>query len=172
MYYCADISWPVSFTLSAWERVCATNCRENIRRLAAGKQLARGNSTQHLLITAILLAQRLTSYWGNIVSLRMLINLKLANLASDYYASEIHRPKSTVPAIKLSQNHVEVDRLTTLFQSLLKVPASFVFKDGVRTQGCRRSSNENAVSLLSRCLLTIQSSPDRHSMYTVAYIKC
>jgi hypothetical protein len=33
------------------------------------------------------------------VSLRMLINLRLANLASDHYASEIHRPKSTVPAV-------------------------------------------------------------------------
>jgi hypothetical protein len=55
-------------------------CWENIRRLAAGKQLVHGNSTQYLLITAILLAQRLTSYWGNTVSLRMLINLRLAKL--------------------------------------------------------------------------------------------
>jgi hypothetical protein len=98
-YYCADISWPVSFTVSAWERVYATRCRENIRRLAAGKLLARGNNTQYLLTTAILLAERLTSYWGNIVSLRMHINLRLANLASDRYASEIPLPKSTVPAI-------------------------------------------------------------------------
>jgi hypothetical protein len=37
-------------------------CRENIRRLAAGKQLARGNSTQYLLITGIQLAEHLTSY--------------------------------------------------------------------------------------------------------------
>jgi hypothetical protein len=95
-YYCADISWSVSFNVSAWERVYATDCRGNIRRLAAGKQLARA---QYLPITAILLAQRLTSDWGNIVSLRMIINPRLANLASDHYASEIHQPKSTVPAV-------------------------------------------------------------------------
>jgi hypothetical protein len=96
MYYCADISWPVSFTVSAWERVYATNCRENIRRLAAGKQLARGNSTQYILITAILLAQRLTSYWGNIVSLRMLMNLGVRPLRIWDPPAKIYRPSCTL----------------------------------------------------------------------------
>jgi hypothetical protein len=94
-------------------------CRENIRRLVAGKHLVRGNSTQHLLITAIQLAKRLTSYWGNIVSPRMIISLMLANLASDHYASEIHRPKSTVPAV-----HSETSVFATTSRTVIQCPHS------------------------------------------------
>jgi hypothetical protein len=43
------------------------------------RQTARGRSTQ-LLITAVLLPQRLSCYLGKIVSLRMLTNLRLADL--------------------------------------------------------------------------------------------
>jgi hypothetical protein len=35
------------------------------------------------------------------VSLLTLINLRLANLASDHYASETHQAKSTIPPIQL-----------------------------------------------------------------------
>jgi hypothetical protein len=77
-YKRADNSRPVSFTVSAWEWVYATN-------LSSLQRETRERSKQHLgeancvLRAAILLLQCLSRYWGKTVSLRVLINLKLAD---------------------------------------------------------------------------------------------
>jgi hypothetical protein len=81
-----------------------------------------------ILTTAIPLPQRLSWYWGKIVSLRMLIIFKLSDL-SDHCATEIHRPKSTFrPILSLTEissgkyfSDVELARLTSSppFVSLL-----------------------------------------------------
>jgi hypothetical protein len=72
----ADNSLPVSFTVSAWEWVYATN----LSRLQRETSKRYVGEAHRVLITAILLPQRLSSYWGKIMSLRMLTNLRLAYL--------------------------------------------------------------------------------------------
>jgi hypothetical protein len=73
-YSGVDTFRPVSFTDSAWERVYATKLSE---RETSKRHVGEAHS---VLITAILLPQRLSCYWGRIVSLRMLTNLGLADL--------------------------------------------------------------------------------------------
>jgi hypothetical protein len=53
-------------------------CRERGRERETSKRHV--GEAHSVLITAILLPQRLSCYWGKIVSLRMLTNLKLADL--------------------------------------------------------------------------------------------
>jgi hypothetical protein len=68
----------VSFTVSAWESMLRTYlvCREKERETSK-LHVGDGHS---VLITAILLPKRLCCYWGKTVSLRMLTNLRLADL--------------------------------------------------------------------------------------------
>jgi hypothetical protein len=75
-YKRADTSRPVSFTVSAWEWVYATN----LSRLQRETSKRHVGEEQSVLITAILLPQRLSCYWGKTMSLRMLTNLRLADL--------------------------------------------------------------------------------------------
>jgi hypothetical protein len=84
VHRCADNSRPVSFTVGAWEWVYATDLsrlqRETREReWEREKQTARGRSSS-VLITTILLPSRLSCFWGKIMSLRMLTNLRLADL--------------------------------------------------------------------------------------------
>jgi hypothetical protein len=72
----ADTSRPVSFTVSAWEWVYATNLTR-LQRETSKRHVAEAHS---VLTAAILLPQRLGCYWGKTVSLRMLTNLRLADL--------------------------------------------------------------------------------------------
>jgi hypothetical protein len=55
------------------------NEREREKREREKQETARGKA-HHVLITAILLPQRLSCYWGKIVSLRMLTNRRLSDL--------------------------------------------------------------------------------------------
>jgi hypothetical protein len=77
----ADNPRSVSFTVSAWGWVYATNLsrlqRETKERETSKRHVGEAHS---VLITAILLPQRLNCYWCKIVSLRMLTNLRLADL--------------------------------------------------------------------------------------------
>jgi hypothetical protein len=75
-YKRADNSRPVSFTVSAWDWVYTTKLISS-----AGRKSKRHVGEEHsVLITAILLPQRLSCYWGKIVSLRILTNLRLADM--------------------------------------------------------------------------------------------
>jgi hypothetical protein len=65
----------LSFAVSAWERVYATN----LSRLQRETSKRHMGVAQCVLITGIILPQRLSCYWGKTVSLRML-NHKLADL--------------------------------------------------------------------------------------------
>jgi hypothetical protein len=67
---------PVSFTVSAWEWVYATNL-SRLQRETSKRHVGEAHS---VLTTAILLPQRPSCYWCKIVSLRMLANLRLADL--------------------------------------------------------------------------------------------
>jgi hypothetical protein len=89
MYRCTDNFRPVSLTVSAIEWVHAMKLsrlqrktgereREREREGDRNKQTARGRNSA--LTTVILLPQRLSCYWGKIMSLRMLTNLRLADL--------------------------------------------------------------------------------------------
>jgi hypothetical protein len=75
----------VSFTVSTWEWVYATNLSLLQRETREGER-DRETSKRHveeahsILRTAILLPQRLRWYWGKIISLRMLSNLRLTDL--------------------------------------------------------------------------------------------
>jgi hypothetical protein len=81
----ADNSRPVSFTVSAWEWVYATNL-SRLQRETSERERERETSkwqvreAHSVLITAILLPQHPRCYWGKIVSLRMIANLRLADL--------------------------------------------------------------------------------------------
>jgi hypothetical protein len=76
-YRRSDNFRPVSITVSAWEWVYATN----LSRLQ-GKTSKRHVGEAHSVpTTAILLPQCLSCYWGKTVSLRMLTNLRLADLS-------------------------------------------------------------------------------------------
>jgi hypothetical protein len=75
MYRRADNSRPVS-TVSAWEWVYATSlCRlqRETRERETSKRLV--GEAHSVLVTAILLPQHVSCYWGKIVSLRMLADL-------------------------------------------------------------------------------------------------
>jgi hypothetical protein len=72
----AENSWPVSFTVSAWEWVYATNLSRLERKISKWHM----GETHSVLTAVILLPQRLSCYWGKIVSLRMLTNLRHADL--------------------------------------------------------------------------------------------
>jgi hypothetical protein len=71
-----DNSRPMSFNVSARGRVYATN----LPRLQRETSKRRVREAHSILTTAILLPQRLRCYWGKIVSLRTLINLRLADM--------------------------------------------------------------------------------------------
>jgi hypothetical protein len=75
-YRSADNSRPVSFTVRAWKWVYATN----LPRLQTETSKRNVGKAHSALITAILLPQHLSCYWGKIVSLRMLTNLRFADL--------------------------------------------------------------------------------------------
>jgi hypothetical protein len=75
-YRRADNSWPVSFTVSAWEWVYATN----ISRLQRETSKRHVGEAYSVLTTAILLPQHLSCYRGRIVWLRMLTNVRLADV--------------------------------------------------------------------------------------------
>jgi hypothetical protein len=79
-YRRADNSRPVSFNVSTWEWVYATNL-SRLERETREKETGKLHEEEahSVLITAILL-RRLSCYWGKIVSLRMLTNLRLADL--------------------------------------------------------------------------------------------
>jgi hypothetical protein len=66
-------SWPVSFTVCACEWVYATNL-SRLQRETIKQHVGEAHS---VLITVILLPKRLSCYWGRIVSLRMLADLRL-----------------------------------------------------------------------------------------------
>jgi hypothetical protein len=72
-YRRADNSRPLSFTVSAEERVYATN----LSRLQKETSKRHVGEAHSVLITAVLLPQRLSCYCGKIVSLRMLADLRL-----------------------------------------------------------------------------------------------
>jgi hypothetical protein len=77
-----DISRPVSFTVSAWDWVYAANL-SRLQREKRERQRERKTSKRHVgeaHSVLILLPQRLSCYRGKIVSLRMLTNLRLADL--------------------------------------------------------------------------------------------
>jgi hypothetical protein len=76
VYRRADNARPVSFTGSAWEWVYATDL-SRLQRETSKRHVEEAHS---VLTIAILLPQRLSCYWGKIVSLRMLTNLRLADL--------------------------------------------------------------------------------------------
>jgi hypothetical protein len=63
----------LSFTVSAWEWVYATNL-SRLQREISKRHVTEAHT---VLITAILLPQRLSCYWGKIVSLRMLTDFRL-----------------------------------------------------------------------------------------------
>jgi hypothetical protein len=115
IYRRADNSRPVSFTVSAWEWVYATN----LSRLQRETNKRHVGEVHSVLITGMLLLQRLSCYWGKIVSLRMLTNLQLA---SDNRATENHRPKSPVTYTFCNSNWLgsqswgckQCSRLTTM----------------------------------------------------------
>jgi hypothetical protein len=73
LYKRVDIFWPVSFTVSAWEWVYATNL-SRLQRETSKRHVGEAHS---VLITATLLPQRLICYWGRIVSPRTLADLRL-----------------------------------------------------------------------------------------------
>jgi hypothetical protein len=75
-YRLADNSRPLSFTVSAWEWVYATNL-SRLQRDTSKRHVGEAHS---VLITAILLPQRLSCYGGKTVSLCMITNLRLADL--------------------------------------------------------------------------------------------
>jgi hypothetical protein len=80
IYRRTDNSWSVSFSVSAWVWVYASNLpRLRIYKRERNKQTERGKSTQ-CTKAEILLPQRLNCYWRKIVSLRMLTNLRLPDL--------------------------------------------------------------------------------------------
>jgi hypothetical protein len=95
MYRLADNSGPVTFTVSALEWVYATNL-SRLQRETSRRHVGEAHS---VLTTVILLTQRLSCYFGKIVSLRMLANLKLSD--SHHCATENHRPRSVVRPIIL-----------------------------------------------------------------------
>jgi hypothetical protein len=74
VYRHADKSRPVSYTVSAWEWVYATNL-SRLQRETIKRHVGEAHS---VLTAAILLPQRLSCYWGKIVSLRMLADLRLS----------------------------------------------------------------------------------------------
>jgi hypothetical protein len=71
-----DNSRTVSFTVSAWEWVYATNL-SRLQSETSKRHVAEAHSA---LITAVLLPQGLSCYWDKIVSLRMITNLRLVDL--------------------------------------------------------------------------------------------
>jgi hypothetical protein len=75
-YRHADNSRPMFFTVSTWEWVYATNL-SRLQRETSKQHVGKIQSVQ---TTAILLPQRLSCCWGKIVLLRMLTNLRLADL--------------------------------------------------------------------------------------------
>jgi hypothetical protein len=89
-YRRTDKSRPVSFTVSSWEWIYATNL-SRLQRETSKRYVAEAHS---VLAAAILFPQHLSCYWGKIVSLRMLADLRLTiaqqrttgqNLPSDLY---------------------------------------------------------------------------------------
>jgi hypothetical protein len=85
-YTRADNSRLLSFTVSSWEWVYATNLSRLQRETREReRERERETSKRHvgeahsILTTAILLPQRLGCYWGKIVSLRMLTIVRLAD---------------------------------------------------------------------------------------------
>jgi hypothetical protein len=76
LYRRADNSGPVSFTVSAWEWVYATNL-SRLQRETSKRHVGEAHSA---LTTVIQFPQRLSCYWGKIVPLRMLTNLRFADL--------------------------------------------------------------------------------------------
>jgi hypothetical protein len=93
-YMCAYNSWPVFFTVSAWEWFYATNL-SRLERDTSKRHVAEAHS---VLTAAILLPQRPSCYCGKTVSLRMLINLRLTtaqqrttsqNLPFDLYIERV-----------------------------------------------------------------------------------
>jgi hypothetical protein len=84
-YRRADNSRPVSFTVNTWEWVYATNLtllqRETREREREKETRKRHVGGAHIVLTSvILLPQRPSCYWTKIVPLRMLTNLRLADL--------------------------------------------------------------------------------------------
>jgi hypothetical protein len=82
-YRRANNSRPVYFTVSAWEWVYATNLSHlQWETKERGRETRKRHvgEAHSVLITGIRLPQRLICYWGKTVSLRMLTNLRLADL--------------------------------------------------------------------------------------------
>jgi hypothetical protein len=135
----ADNLRPVFSAVSAWEWACATNLsrlQRETRDREREREREREISKQHVgeahsvLITPVLLPQRLSCYWCKIVSLHMLTNLRLAdmrlttaqqrstgqNLPSDLYVflllSELTF-KGLWPVTKYRWSNSSVNRLMT-----------------------------------------------------------
>jgi hypothetical protein len=82
-YRHADNSRPLYFTVSVWERVYATDLsllQRETRERERETSKCHVREAHSMLITTVLLPQRLSCYWGKVVSLRMLTNLRLADL--------------------------------------------------------------------------------------------
>jgi hypothetical protein len=87
---CPSLSEHESESMLRTHLVCSLHRETNKRHVGEARSV---------LTAAILLPQRL-SYWGKIVSLRMLTN-QAHRLVSDHCATEIRRPKSAVQPITL-----------------------------------------------------------------------
>jgi hypothetical protein len=70
---------PVSFSVSAWEWVYATNL-SRLPEGGGGISKRDVGEAHSILTTATLLSQRLSCYWGKIMALLMLTNLMIAGL--------------------------------------------------------------------------------------------
>jgi hypothetical protein len=114
-YRRADNSRPVSFTVSAWERVYATNL-SRLQRETSKRHMGEAHS---VLTTAILIPQRLSCYWGKIVSLRMLAYLRLTtaqqrtigqNLPSELYSSFPSLTKHALSLLPVSSTSTYVTK--------------------------------------------------------------
>jgi hypothetical protein len=80
VYRRTDNSRPVSFTVSAWEWVYSTNLSRLQRERERETCKLHVGEAHNVLITAILLPQRLSYYWDKREPLRMLTNLRLPDL--------------------------------------------------------------------------------------------
>jgi hypothetical protein len=80
-YRRADNSRLMSFTVSAWECLCyeiiSSAARNERQKKSSKRHVGEGHS---VLITAILLPQRMRCCWGKIVPLRMITNFRLRDL--------------------------------------------------------------------------------------------
>jgi hypothetical protein len=143
-YRRADNSLPVSFTVSAWEWVYATNLSrlQGETREREREKQANGTWEKH---TAILVPQRLSSYWGKIVSLRMLTNLRLANLRLT-----TAQQRTTGQNLPSDLYRLETFFWTFLFLKIMKHNKKFKLPEKLALPLCRLLCYLNDIRILSQ----------------------